>query len=342
VEEAESSYRLEVMNAKTLVLIAGAVLAVLVGGLAYVALEGDGERRSAALNTTRSYTAGTVGLEVDGAGVGFVKSIEGCDVTAPVVNVAAADGTQQKQSGAPKYTPCTVRFGSGMKAAFYQWISDSLAGKLAQKNVSIVVYDFDYKAVRRLDLAGATISRFVVPALAAASTEPVVFEVTLGASTIRRASPSGTASGALSSKSKQALAGNFKLSAPGLEADLKRVTAVGSWTFDLAPAPAGELKLSAGGQPEYGDLSVTVAAPAGVEFDAWLDGLVKGTPTKKTFSLSLLDATFTTSLVDLTLTGVGLIGADLLGSADSSTAVSKRSFTMFVEGANVKFPGIAG
>jgi phage tail-like protein len=323
------------MKTMRLVLIAGVALVVLVAaGAAYVVLDEDDTRRTAAL-TTRSYTAGIVGLEVDGVHAGFIKSVAGCDVAAPVVMVAEAEGTSDKQSGAPKYTPCTIRFGSGMRLAFYEWISQTLAGAASPKDVSIIVYDYNYKALSRLDLAGATIMSFVVPRLSAASTEPVVFEVTLAASSVRRASPSGTAS-TTGTKAKQLLAGNFRLTAPGLESDLKRASVVESWSFEVLPAPEGETRLPTSGLPKFNDLAVTINAPGGIEFDAWLGALLKGNPAEKAVSLALYDPATLQNLVELSFPGAGLVGADLLGSAESTDSVAKRSFSMYVEGAQLK------
>ena len=323
---------------KLIVLIAVAALVAIAAGAAYVVLGGDDDaRRAGALS--RSYTSGTIGLEIDGASVGVVKSVSGCDVTAPVVAVSSTETGADKSSGAPKYTPCTLRFSSGLRPALYQWISDSLAGKSAPKNMSIVVFDANYKAVSRLDLGGALITRFVLPGLAAASTDPVMFELTVSSDTVRRASPSGAAS--TSTKAKQLLAGYFKLSAPGLETDLKKVTAVDSWSFDIPPAPVGEQRISTTGRPEIGDLSVTISG-ASPEFDLWLDGLLKGNPTEKPMTLTLLDSTNTIPLVDVSFTATGLIGADLLGTSESSSP-AKRTFTMYGEGASIKFnTGVAG
>ena len=324
---------------KLIVLIAVAALVAVAAGAAYVVLGGDDDdaRRAGALS--RSYTSGIIGLEIDGASVGAVKSVSGCDITAPVVVVSSTETGADKSSGAPKYTPCTLRFSSGLRPGLYQWISDSLAGKSAPKNMSIVVFDANYKAVSRLDLGGALITRFVLPGLAAASTDPVMFELTVSSDTVRRASPSGSAS--TSTKAKPLIAGYFKLSAPGLDTDLRKVTAVDSWSFDIPPAPVGEQRISATSRPEIGDLSVTISG-ASPEFDLWLDGLLKGNPTEKPMTLSLLDSTNTIPLVDVSFTATGLIGADLLGTSESSST-AKRTFTMYGEGASIKFnTGVAG
>jgi phage tail-like protein len=327
------------MNTKLIVSIAVAAVAVLVGGLAYVVLGGsdDDSRRTAALST-RSYTTGNLALEIDGVNAGFLRSVAGCDVTIPVVSVA---GTTQKESGAPKFTPCTIRFGGGMKATLYQWISDSLAGKPSRRNVSIVTTDVNYQATGRLNLLDTALESFTVPALQAGSTEQVVFEATLAAASIKRAAASGPVGSTLGTKSKQMLAGNFRVSGAGLENDLKKASGVTSWSFELPSAPVGEVKFATSGPPQLGDLGVTISG-AGAEFDAWLDGALKGTPAQKALTVSLMDATFTQSLFDLNLTGVGLTGADLLGSAEGESTV-KRTFTMYVSGASTKFnTGVVG
>jgi hypothetical protein len=322
------------MNKKLIALVAGAVLVVLAAGVAYVALaDGDGDDRRSAALVTRSYTAGFIGIELDGANVGTVRSVAGCDVAAPAATVNTVDGVQ-KQAGAPQYAPCTIRFSSGMKPAFYQWVVDALAGKSLPRSVAIIVFDSSYKAINRLQLAEASVTRFALPALRAGSDEQVVFELTIAASSVKRAAPSGTMSSGTTPKAM--LASNFKLSSLGLDKDLSYATAVDSWAFEIPRAQSGDLKVSSG-PPQLGDLTVTVNAPGGAEFDAWLDGLILGKPTEKPLTLSLMDATLKAPLVDVVFPATGLVGADLLGSAESSSSPTKRSFSMYVEGAAIKF-----
>jgi hypothetical protein len=86
---------------RKLILIAVLVLAGLVAGIAYVVAsdDDDGERRAGALAT--GYSAGRIALQLDGAVVGFLHSVDCGEVSADVQRDAIVEGT--KLVGDPKH-----------------------------------------------------------------------------------------------------------------------------------------------------------------------------------------------------------------------------------------------
>jgi phage tail-like protein len=326
------------MKTKTIVLSAVVVLALLAGGVAYVALSGDddGLRRTGAISTTRTYTGGNYFLELNGTSVGALRSIEGCGVEAEVIQAAGAE----KMQGQPRYGPCELRFGGGMGASLYQWIADSFAGKNAPKNAAIVVTDLNYKAVTRLELTDTLLTKFTIPTLDAASTETLAFEVTLEPQQIRKLKGNG-ATVTQSKTLKQLLLKNFRVTSPGLGSSVSKASKVESWSFTLPVSDdtlgTDRLATKTVGTAKLDDVTITAAEPL-AEVDALIDGLAAGTPKPTTLRIELLDATLKETLVDLNFTGAGLQAAELLSEGTGGeTSIAKRAFSMFVSAATLKF-----
>ncbi len=323
------------MNTKTIVLVAVAVLAVLVGGLAYVTLSGDDDERRAGALTTRSYSAGHFVLEVNGASAGFLKSVSGCGIHAETASL----GPDSPKTSSVRYEPCTLQFGGGMGQPLYTWIIDALSGKNAVRNAAIVVTDLNYKAQTRLDLTSAVLTRFALPALDAASVETALFEVTLTPETIRKTAGSGATVGTLGTKTPKLLVSNFSVDGP----DKSKVTKVASWAFEVPVAAEGLERSLSAGAAKLDKLTLTVNEPT-TEFDPWVDQLMKGSPTQKNITLSLLDATRTQMLMEVNFSGTVLTEADLLGTKETTAeTTAKRDFSMQPGGATIKFSaGING
>lgn len=308
------------MKTKSFILVSVAVFAALVGGFLYVALSGGGDERrlGAALPTT---AGNRYALEIGGVNVGFLKSFSGCGVSADV-NIGEKG---VKHAGAANYVPCKIRFGSGMGAPLYSWITDVLAGKAASKDVSIIQTDSTLKSIAQLNLINAALTRFTVPDLDAANSDVLYFEATLVPAAVQKAKAPGTVSGGVTPTSKVIGGANFRFVGPGGQA----VAKIESWSFDVK-----------GGAAELGNLTLDVGEPA-TEFDTWLDELMKGSPTQKDLSIEILDATLKEVLIGFNFSGVGLAAGDLM--AAGSEAVSRRQFTIYVNGASIKFnPRVIG
>jgi phage tail-like protein len=331
------------MKTKTIVLSAVVVLALLAGGIAFVALGGgdDDERRTGAIAATRSYSAGNFFLEINGTNVGALKSIDGCGVEfETVAAVSGTDKAQTKHVGQPKYGPCQIRFGSGLGPAAYQWIMDALAGKNAVRDAAIVIADVNLKAQSRLALDDAILTKFTLPALDPGSKDPAYFELTLTPEQITKSPGGGSSVGSTASKSaKQMLLGNFRVTSPALP-NLK-ASKVESWSFEspVAREATGSERLPTvlSGPAQLGDVSLLASEPV-QGLDDWVSDQVKGTAKETTLLVELLDPTLKSSLLELSFTGVGLTQADLIAGAESATdTVQKRGFSMFVQGASIKF-----
>jgi phage tail-like protein len=329
------------MKTKTIVLSAVVVLALLAAGVAYVTLAGDDDARRTGAITTRSFSAGNFSLEIAGANVGALKSVSGCGVQFDtVVAAAGADKFPTKHASQAKYGPCEIRFGNGLGAAAYQWITDALMGKNPVRNAAIVQADANFKEQSRLQLDNALLTKFTLPALDAASKETAYFEVALAPERITRTPGGGGTVASVGSKSAKALLlSNFRVTSPALPG-LKAST-VDAWSFQIpvAEEAAGteRLPVRTPSAAQLGDISLLAAEPVD-----GLDNLVKdqtvGAPKETTLLLELLDSTLKNTLLELSFTGVGLTQADLLSAPTSATeTIAKRGFSMYAEGVNLKF-----
>jgi hypothetical protein len=318
------------MKTRTFIIVAVAVFAALLGGFVYVALDGGGEERRAGALSTRSYVSGSWSLELDGQNVGVLKSLEGCHLEA---NVAAEAGGG-KLAGAPRFTPCRLRFGLGMGKPLYTWISDVLGGKtVGARAVTLVQTDGTGKVATALNLQGAQITSFSVPALDAAAKEPGYFELKIEADTVEKGS-SGGAAATTSAKAKLLMPAYFSVKIGGL--DTTKIAKVSSWSFQRSRA-TGDTKL---GQPELGNFELETSESSSSTFQAALEDLaVKGNATEWPGSIELLDATLKSVLFKVDFTGVGMYAGDLYGAAEAADALPRRAYSFYVESAKLDFAG---
>ncbi|MEK7863562.1 MAG: phage tail protein, partial [Chloroflexota bacterium] len=135
---------------------------------AQAAVPGEpGERTNAEV---RSYVAGNFFFTLDGAGAGFLKSVDGGSVYADVVNEqVGTSGFAKKHIGQPKYEDFSLQIGFSMSKAVYDWISASWKMNYMRKNGSIQASDYkgDVKATR--EFVDALITETRIPACDGAS-----------------------------------------------------------------------------------------------------------------------------------------------------------------------------
>src|SRR3954470_7410914 len=155
------------------ILLATALIATLSGGAAVAATD------TPAPGPAPDPLLGAWALTVDGVLAGPVASVDGCGLAA---KVATAWQTKQVDAVAPE--TCTLEVGTNLDKGFYQWLSDSLAGKAGPHAVQLV--RVDNNAGYALALTNATVRSFTVPKLDRGSTDAKFFSVTLGAEALRR------------------------------------------------------------------------------------------------------------------------------------------------------------
>jgi hypothetical protein len=250
-----------------------------------------------------------------------VRSVSDCGVAFEV------GGASKQAAGGATYNPCKLAFGAGMDPGFLSWVSNSVAGNAAPKDVSVVQVDASGNAVAELRLANAQITSFAIPALDGAATAPLFLEVTIKPTSVERVKGGGKVGSALGSKSqKTLLVSRYRLTIPGLEQELAKTSAIDGWSVTTA-----------GGSAKPDNLSFTVGEPVN-GLDQWLDDLMKGrqSPPKQA-KLELLDQSQSPA-VEISFQSAGIAESDLLSNADAaSNAPARRRVSLWVEGPTLKF-----
>jgi hypothetical protein len=157
------------------------------------------------------FVSGRFVLDLDGEMAGFLKSVEGGGATAEVVEILEAESCAvHKHLANVKYEDISLACGTGMSAAFYEWLQGLSKCGAERRSGAIVAATFDYKEVARTE--------FGMPALDVASKSPALMNVTLAPESTRRVKPGGTVKPCGASKAqKQWLASNFRLAIDGLD-----------------------------------------------------------------------------------------------------------------------------
>ena len=84
-----------------------------------------------------------------------------------------------------KYEQCQLRFGAGMEPPIYAWINEALKGTAGPRDLAVLLVDINNNVARRVEMANAALARFGVPTLSAASSEPVLFDLTVAPQSTR-------------------------------------------------------------------------------------------------------------------------------------------------------------
>lgn len=263
-------------------------------------------------------------LELDGVAAGLPASAEGGDAVAEVVvEPAGPDGIQRKQLGAVHYTDIVLTCGIGMEKAFWNWLSDTVAGKSSPLDGALRILDFDGKERERATFTNALLTEISLPALDAASKDAFLLTVRITAEHVRRERGSG-ASEAGTVKGKQAVGSNFSVSLEGL--DLTRAARVGPLTLRRQVAE---------GRLEIPDLELTLAETGSESVVDWYRKFViDGNGSKadeKSGSIALLDAARKDSLLQLDLTGVGIFALERIAAVGGTDAISRLRARMYCE-----------
>jgi hypothetical protein len=318
---------LVIMRTRTLVLIAVAVFAVLVGGFVYVALGGgDDTRRAGAF--ARSYSAGSwVLVDSTDTVMAYPKEVSCGSIHAPPVLDPPAKGeSDPKHAGAASPDPCSLRVNlTRFQPGLVGWVNETFGGSAAPRAVAILGLDTGGAEKLRLRLPSASITAFELDPLSAAAQEQVLFTIELKSDSMSAVAPSGATFQSSAGSTKSALGSNFKLT---YGADpVTYATRIDNWRFEANP----------GARPDAGDLEVSVAeAHPFAPFESAMSGLSKGTEAKKPAAkIEFMNSTLSAALGSLDLRGTSMLGGDLVGQAPAGGGLATRTYTLGVGGATL-------
>jgi len=172
-------------------------------------------------STQRTYATAKYGLELDGAGAGWVQSATGGNATSDVIEEkVGTDHVVKKHLAGVKYEDIVIDCGAGMSKSFYSWISDTFDFKFARKDGSLVTTDYNFNEVSRLNFFHALIREIAFPKLDASSKDAAKLTVKFAPEYTRFATGSGKAPSLQkhdSSVQKKWLPSNFRLTIDGVD-----------------------------------------------------------------------------------------------------------------------------
>jgi phage tail-like protein len=203
-------------------------------------------------SSSRGYTAGKYGFEMDSLHAGWLHSAEGGHATSDVVQEKLGpDHIIRKHIGGVKYEDITIACGTGMSKGFYQWIKDSFDHKHTRQNGAIIAADYDYKEHSRLTFTHGLITEVGFPALDAASKDAAKMTIKISPEVTRQTVSQGGGQSIAGDKysidarvQKQWLPANFRLRIDGLEEPCSRVNKIEAIVVKqkVIENPVGEMR----------------------------------------------------------------------------------------------------
>ncbi len=295
----------------------------------------------------RSYVSGHFLLELDGAFAGYLFSAEGGNAVGEVVTeILGPTKVPKKRLASIKFEDIILQSGANMSKAFYQWVKDTVEQRYPRKNGAIVLTDYNFKEVSRLDFFNGLISEVIFPAADGASKEAARLQVKITPEAIRSSRSPGKAYPAAQSMQKQKnwLSSNYRFRIDGLDAaTVGRTAKISPPTFKMkikvdyigekrayAATPAGL---------EISNLTAWVAATHSEPLHQWFDSFVlKGNNAdnmEKPGTLEYFDPSLKEVLFKLTFDHLGIfkLTRDMSSAAGSGIAYDKAE--MYVE--NIRF-----
>jgi hypothetical protein len=217
--------------------VAGILLAVVIAAWATTAMGAVADR---------TYATNHFGLELDGQPAGILTGFEGGVPYGEVVELASGpDRIVRKQIAALRYEDITITAPFDMEKNFFQWIQDTIAGKTQGRNGAIVTYDYQSKALARMEFSGALISEITLPKMdMAAARTPVFITVKIRPQFTRYVAPQAAKNTASPKARTVLLSSNFRLRIDGLEQATTYTSSVDAVTVkvDIAQNTVGDAR----------------------------------------------------------------------------------------------------
>lgn len=271
-------------------------------------------------------------LTLGGVQAGFLKSVDGGDITAEVVQ-EAHDPTStyffKKHIASVKYEDFAVEVDFSLADAVYDWIAATWTGRHYRKDGSIIICDSDFNAISEQQFFHASLSEVTIPTCDALAKNPVPMQLKFSPEITRMNKGGGRVSFLDKGKlgQKQWSPSNFRLEIDGL--DCTRVVSVGSFTVKqiLSTHNVGETrdyeKISKG--IEFPNLKITLPEMATQSWQAWFEDFVvrghNGDAQEKGGALVFLGADRKAELARITFFNLGIfrLGADKAQAGSDQT-----------------------
>jgi hypothetical protein len=291
-------------------------------------------------NVPRS-VAGPSLLELDGAQVGAVKSVEGGEpVGEVVVEPVGQEPFAKKHLGGVRYEEIVLGLDLGTAGSVFTWIAESWTGRAKPRDGAIVETDARLAPQARREFRQALITETTIPTLDGASKAPGQLTVKLAPEEITRRKASGAAGQHAGAKQKQWLASNFRLELDGVET--KTVSKIDAFTVKqtVAADDVGDVRIGRRepGKLEFPNLRVTLSQASLQSWSDWFEDFVvkgeNGDDKEKSGAIVFLDPTLKQELGRVELKNVGIFA---LRRQPSTEQVARATAELYVESMELKW-----
>ena len=271
---------------------------------------------------SRSYTAGSFALELNGTVAGFVRKAQGGNISADVATMSSGSYYRAKHITNVRYEDFELDIDLSLAASVYQWINGSWTGGAPRRDGAIVVADQSLNALSRREFKEALITETRIPACDAASKDASAITLRFAVERSEKKAASGKVSGNLGTKQKMWSPANFRFDIQGINAT--KVSKIDAFSVkqSVTESSTGELRDydKTPGQLEYGDLVVTMSETGAADWTKWFDDFViKGNASdsdEKPATLSFLSPDLKDVLAHIHFWNVGIYSlADAPASA---------------------------
>ena len=280
-------------------------------------------------------------LELDGAQVGALKSVDGGELVAEVVvEPVGQEPFAKKHLGNVRYEEIVLGLDLGTAGSVFMWIAESWKGQAKRRDGAIVETDARLAPQARREFRHALITETTIPTLDAASKAPGQLTVKLAPEEITRKKGGGAGGQRAGAKQKQWLASNFRLELDGVET--KTVSKIDAFTVKqtVVADDVGDVRIMERepGKLEFPNLRVTFGQASLQSWSDWFDDFVvkgeNGDDKEKSGAIVFLDATLKQELGRVELKNVGIFA---LRRQPPTEQVARVTAELYVESMELKW-----
>ena len=290
---------------------------------------------------TKTYSASSFALEIDGQAAGWLASVEGGSAFAEVVEKASANGPTDKSIAGVQYDDIILSFGvpTGVLA---DWVTKFLQGQAPTHDGAVAFLDINYNTLRRLEWERGAIVALTFPALdAAAGKEIVKLTIAIRPEVTRMTKGPSAAIPTVTFHGKTPTTSNFSVTIPGVGC----TSVVGIEPVTITQTyiqPSSGRGAPKPGPLEVSDLVITVSASGAADFDSWSEDFIvkgnNGNVQEKSAAISYLDVNLKTELMSLRLQGVGIYRLEHNKLTKVLSNVVRVEASMYCEQAELVLP----
>ena len=274
---------------------------------------------------------------------------EGGNATPDVISeMPGPNYVKKKHLGQIKYEDLILKVDASMSKVFYQWVKDTVEQRYLRKNGAIIVADYNYRELSRIEFFNGLISEVTFPALDATSRDRTYLQVKITPATTRFTRAGSTAQGkpytaTAAQTHKLWLPSNYRLKIDGLDNATPWTHKISALTFKM-PVVAAKI----GDRPdssrvpagfEVSNLTAWVASSHSESLYQWFENFViRGNSAdnmEKSGTLEYFDPTLKEVLFRLTFDHLGIFKLSSEMPVSGSSTLPQDKAEMYVE--NIRF-----